>query len=113
MNPPEINPPVIEPPPPPPSVPFRWGLFLAAIFLPTLLTILASAAGGKDLAPPVAFIGGGLSGIVGGIMVGRRFGNSDTGKIGMSLVFVIVFSVACVTMNCFGCLAGGYKMDFK
>src|SRR5262249_40952529 len=101
-----------DPPAPVPPPKFHWLLFLGVIFVPTIITIIAGQLGMKDLAPASAGLGGGLSGIVAGILLGRRLGRTDAARVGLSLAFVVVLSIACVTMNCFGCLASGFKMDF-
>src|SRR5690349_10324792 len=97
---PEPQPPVMEQPPARPK--FRWWLFFAVIFTTTLLTIVAAQARMRDLTPAVAAIGGGLSALVAGSMIGWRLGRSDPARIALSVLFIGVFAVACVTMNCVG-----------
>lgn len=89
-------------------------VFLAAMFMPTLLTILTILLGAKDgdTAPALAACGGGVSGIVCGAMLGRRFGRTAGLKVVLGTVFALVFGAACIGMNCFGCLAGGYNLRF-
>ena len=85
------------------------------MFLPTLLTIGTILLGAKqgDTAPAMAALGGGISGIVCGTMLGRRFGRTLRLKIVLGIVASLVMGVACVTMNCFGCIASGYKLHFN
>ncbi len=110
MTPPVIPPEVTDPPSAPRR--FGWLLFLLVIFLPTIVTVLAVQMKSKDLAPAVAMLGGGFSGIFGGILLGLRMGRTPGSRVALSAVWVMVLSVACVTMNCFGCLASGYSLNF-
>jgi hypothetical protein len=108
-----VNPPLIgESETPAPRRRLRWVYFLVIIFVPTLVTVLAAMSGSKDFAPFAALIGGGASGLAGGILLGRFVGQTDGSRIALAVVFTIVLGVACVTMNCFGCLVGGYKLNF-
>ncbi len=90
----------------------NWLLFFAALFAPTIATILLVQTQLKDPPPVVALFGGGISGIICGVMLGRRLGRTQPSRILLSLLFVLVMGAACVIMNCFGCLASGYKLDF-
>jgi hypothetical protein len=112
MLPSEQGPPVL-PPPIPKKPKMHWGWFLLALFLPTVLTVLAAQAKSQDVAPPLAVIGGGISGLVGGSLLAIRVGKTPEARIGLGIAFAIVLSVACVTMNCVGCLAGGYKFNVR
>jgi hypothetical protein len=111
MTPPVITPEIADPPSPPAKL--NWFLFLLAIFLPTIATILAVQMKSKDLAPAFAVLGGGLSGIAGGILLALRFGRTSGSRLALGLGMAVVVGLACITMNCFGCLASGYKLDFK
>lgn len=111
MTPPVIPPEIADPPPFAPRR-LNWFIFLVAIFLPTIATVLAVQMKAKDLAPAVAMIGGGLSGIVGGVLLALRFGKTSGGRLAIGFGLAVVLSVACVTMNCFGCLASGYSLNF-
>jgi hypothetical protein len=93
----------------------NWLLFFAAMFLPTLLTVGMILLGAKqgDTAPATAALGGGISGIVCGTMLGRRFGRTPRLKILLGIISALVMGVACVTMNCFGCIASGYKLHLN
>ena len=96
---------------PEPARRLNWVLFCTALFLPTLVTVL-SARAFEGFAIGTALFGGVLSGIVCGVLLGRRVGHTQTARIFLSILFVGVMSVVCVTMNCFGCAAGGFKMNF-
>lgn len=107
MEPPELD----KPTSPEPAPKFHWLLFLGVIFVPTILTVLSATGGGKDAPPALAMIGGGLSGLAGGILLARRVGSKPETRLYLGLLFVPLLSVACVTMNCIGCLAGGFKLN--
>ena len=102
--------------PPPLTVRKRmnWVVFFAVLLTPTLATIVAALLDAKngDVAPTVAFLGAGLSGITCGVMLGRHLGPTLVAKIALSIVFAFVLTGASVAMNCFGCLASGYKLQF-
>jgi len=87
-------------------------IFFIAMFAPTILTIIFVQAGQKDFPPGIAVIGGIVSGMICGIMLGKRFGRTTGTQVGLAVAFVVVLGIACVVMNCFGCLATGYKMNF-
>jgi len=98
--------------PPPPPARINWPVFFAAMFGPTIATILVVQTQLKDPPPVVAFFGGGISGIICGVLLGRRLGRTRQARILLSFLFVLVMGSACVIMNCFGCLASGYKLNF-
>ncbi len=90
----------------------RWKLLLAVIFIPTILTVLSALLGGRDVvATSFGAAGAAFSGLCGGVLLGRRIGRTEAGKVGLSVDFIFVLGVACLTMNCIGCLAGGYKLN--
>jgi drug/metabolite transporter (DMT)-like permease len=112
----DTNPATTPSPEPAPQIPrakINWLIFFAAMFVPTVITILSVQTGSKDTPPIVALLGSGVSGIICGAMLGRRFGRTPETKIALGVVFILVMGAACIAMNCFGCLAGGYKMDFR
>jgi len=108
----EQIPPTI-PPPIPAKAKMHWGLFLVALFLPTIITVLSARLKAQDIASGAAVIGGGISGIVCGILLALRVGKTPEARVGLGIGFALVLTIACVTMNCAGCLASGYKMDFR
>src|SRR5690349_2075543 len=91
----------------------NWLVFFGALFGPTLLTIATIRLGASDgdPAPAVAALGGIASGLIGGTMLGRRIGNTLAMKIVLGAAFGFLLAAACVGMNCFGCLAGGYDLN--
>jgi hypothetical protein len=90
-------------------------VFYMILFAPVLLTIVAVQLMPKssDTAPVVAFIFGTASGVLCGILLGRRFGKSLESRIGLGILFSLIMVVVCVGMSCFGCLASGYQLDFR
>jgi hypothetical protein len=93
----------------------NWLLFFAVLLAPTLLTIVVVKTGKRsaDAAVGVALLGGVASGITCGILLGRRVGKSAEARVGLSIVFALILCVVCIGINCFGCLAGGYKLDLR
>lgn len=69
-------------------------------------------ANAGDLAPTIVMIGGSAGGIICGVLLGKRFGKSVETRIVLGLVLSAIMVVVCVTMSCFGCLAGGYQLNF-
>jgi hypothetical protein len=90
-------------------------VFFGALFAPLLVTILAVklSSSSNGAAPAVALIGGAVSAIVCGILLGRRIGKSFEARVVLSIVFVLIMAVVCIGMNCFGCLAGGFRLDLR
>lgn len=108
---PKINNPSIAP------VKIRWSVFFLVLLAPALLTIIASFLGRNHENEPVsaiiAFFGGIAAGITCGVMLAMRIGRTVSGRIGFGLLFACIFVVVCVTLNFFGCMAGGYQLRFQ
>jgi hypothetical protein len=68
---------------------------------------------GQDIATVIALIGGALSGIICGGMLGRRIGSTPGLKIALGFLFALMIIPVCVGMSCFGCLVSGFKLDFR
>ena len=114
MNPPELL--SSEPPTGPdcgrPAL--KWLPFLLALLAPPLLTILATSLDNKGGAPiAIALLGSGVGGIVCGALLGRRFGSTPESRIGLGILFSVIMVVAVTGMSCCGCLASGFKLDFR
>ena len=86
--------------------------FCAAMFAPTILTILMVQTGNKDAPPGIALVGGIISGIICGTLLGRRIGKTPQSKVGLAVALAFLLGAACILMNCFGCLATGYNVNF-
>ena len=91
----------------------NWLRFWIFLFGPTLATIAVILCGldSGDTAPTIAFFGGGISAIACGVMLARRIGKTTGAQVGLAILFICVFAVVCIGMNCFGCLASGYKLN--
>jgi hypothetical protein len=98
--------------------PFKinWWIFFAILLAPPLLTLLVAFStnehAGADAPPFVAMVGGVLSGIVCGVMLALRLGKTTDTRVLLGILFCVVLGVVCVTLSCFGCLAGGYQLYF-
>jgi len=92
----------------------NWLVFFAVLLGPVVVTIAAVLLGadGGDATPTIAFLGGGISGIVCGALLGQRLGRTPAMKVALGILFSFVFGAVCIGMCCFGCLASGYKLNF-
>lgn len=112
-----MNPPSIPPADPvaPAGRPWRrlqWTLFLAALFGPPLLTTLAAKMDPRGgAAPALMFLGGAAGGLVAGIMLGCRIGQSTLAKALLSVLFAGISVVAVITLSGLGCALGDYKLN--
>jgi len=96
----------------PPPARINWPLFFLALFLPTVVVVLAVQAKAHDAPPIVALVGSGLSGLICGVLLGRRLGRTTPARVLLSLLFVLVMGAVALTMNCLGCLASGSNLNF-
>jgi hypothetical protein len=102
------------PPNQPPGLPrakLNWPVLLAQLFIPTVATIAAVQMNKGEAAAFIAFFGGIGSGLTAGVMLGLHIGRTAGVRVALSLGFVVILGVACIAMNCFGCLASGYKLN--
>jgi lipopolysaccharide export LptBFGC system permease protein LptF len=97
-----------------PPFKIKWWLFLAAMFAPLLLTILAVLLGAKrdNVSPMIALIGGGIAGIVCGVMLGLQGGDTTTSRVFISILMALVMAVVCIGLSCFGCMTAGFQLHF-
>lgn len=91
----------------------HWPWFGAAFLLPAVLTFGTAAAGMKDAPVACAFVGAGLSGLVCGILLGRRLGRTTAAMVILSIVFIGLFAVASFALCFGGCMAGNYQLDMR
>jgi hypothetical protein len=92
----------------------KWFRFFAILVAPLVLTIgVVQLSKGGDAATVVAVLGGMGSGMTCGSLIGLRLGQNPSTKLALSIVFAIIMTVVSIGMNCFGCLAGGYKLDLR
>jgi len=120
MSPPNPTPgPPVAPAPPVAPVgrpwrPLQWGLFLAALFAPPVLTLLAAMADHRGgAAPAMMFLGGAAGGLTAGVMLGCRVGRTTPTKALLGVLFAGIGVVAVITLSGLGCALGDYRLDFK
>lgn len=115
MNVPKPTPSVAEEPPS--RYKINWWIFFAALLAPPLLTLLVAFLGSgnsnEQVSPMIAFFGGAAGGIASGIMLALRLGRTTGTRILLGILFSAGFAIVCVTLSCFGCLAGGYRLDLR
>jgi FtsH-binding integral membrane protein len=115
MNAPENQlppePPVAFAPPPLPARKLHWPWFTAALLLPAILTYATTMSGSQDAPIACALFGAGLSGLVCGILLGRRIGKSPGAVVGLSILFIGIFAVASFALCFGGCIAGNYQLN--
>ena len=105
------EPPVTFEPPQTPTRRLHWPWFTLALALPAIVTFATAAAGCKDAPVASAFIGAGLSGLVCGILLGRRLTTNPGVAVVLSIVFFCVFAVASFALCFGGCMAGNYQIN--
>ena len=89
-------------------------LLVAGLLLcPTILGLIGAMAKSDALAIASPLVGGGISGIVSGILLARRFGKTARSKILPGIVFSAVLAVVSFGSGFFGCMLGGFKTDFR
>ncbi len=95
----------------------RWPIFFGVLLGPALVTLLTSFLGSAHtndtLSALIAFFGGIAGGIGCGLMLAFRVSKTVPNRIGFGILFSCVFAVVCVTLNFFGCMAGGYQLRFN
>ena len=104
-----------------PQVRFNSLLFLAALLLPPLLTLLSATLMrfvfltkpmSEGISPWVALVGGCIGGVICGALLGTRIGRNLPARIVLSIVFSAMMIVVCIMLCLFGCGIGGYQMRF-
>src|SRR6266567_2191740 len=99
-----------------PETPFTSGqrlnraLFLGVLLAPAALTLLAASLIPGDynigVASLVGFVGGGISGVHCGWTLGQRLGKTERQQTVLGILLAVVLAIVCISMSCFGCLAG-------
>ncbi len=108
----ENNPPPTSPPPlPRPNI--NWFLFFGCLLAPALVSALGALGKSEGLAVGSVVFGSIVTGIVCGVMMGRRFGKNTGARIGLGIAFAFVFGTVSIVLGFCGCMAGGFKMDFR
>jgi hypothetical protein len=99
------------------TIRIRWPIFFGVLLAPALVTLLTSFLGRDQANEPmsafIAFFGGIAAGIACGVMLAFRVGKTVSNRIGLGILFSCVFAVICITLNFFGCMAGGYQLRFN
>lgn len=95
---------------------FRWLVFLCALLLPPLLTLVSAAwmrtlpnPVNENFSPNIAFIGGGIGGIVCGLLLAFRAAKNIPLRVALSIVLSGLMIVVCVALCLCGCTVGGYQ----
>jgi hypothetical protein len=99
---------------------FHGFIFLCALLLPPLLTLLSAATlrlklphpVNENVSPVIGLIGGGVGGIVCGVLLACRATKSIPLRLALSIVLSGLMIVVCVMLCLFGCSVGGYRMRF-
>lgn len=98
-------------------VKISWFIIFGALLAPPLLTLLTAllcrGRSNEGVSPTVGLLGGGAGGIAFGIMLALRLGKTTSARVGMAIVFSVIFMVVCIMLSCFGCLVGGYQMRLE
>jgi hypothetical protein len=92
-----------------------WPIFLAVLLAPTFLTMLSAIldrAVNQSVSLFIGLVGGGAAGIACGLMLGFRLGSTGLERIFVTLLLCLIMAVVAVTLSCFGCQAGGYRLSF-
>jgi hypothetical protein len=108
--------PAPQPVGPLPPVKLNTLIFFSVFLAPLLLTILAVILGSNDshsaVSGTIAFFGGCAAGVYCGITLARAMTTTIGNRVALCVAFSIVLSVAIVTMDCVGCMASGYNLNF-
>lgn len=96
---------------------FHWLVFLCALLLPPLLTLLSAATMrltlskpvDENVSPVITFIGGGIGGIVCGLLLAFRATKFIPARVFLAILLSALMIAVCVTLCLFGCSIGGYQ----
>ena len=114
MSSPESIPPASQAPTGSPWTRTQCAIFTGALLGPPVLTMLAAMMAPRGgAAPALMLLGGGAGGLVAGVMLGCRFGKSDTTKVLASIVLAGIGAVAVIGLSGLGCSLGNYRPDFR
>jgi hypothetical protein len=100
---------------------FHWFIFLCALLLPPILTLLSAATVrhtvsqpvNENISPPIALISGAIGGIVCGFLLAFRATKDIPLRIVLSIVLSALMIVVCVMLCLFGCSVGGYQFTIE
>lgn len=95
-------------------VKFQWPIFLCALLMPPVLTLLSAAlhqSPNDNVSPMLGMVAGIIGGIICGVMLGFKSSRNIFVRISLSIVMSAIMVVVCIVLCCFGCTAGGYKLE--
>ena len=101
--------------PPLQSAKIYWPVFFAVLLAPAFVTMLSAMldhAPNQSVSPAIGLFGGAAAGIACGIMLGFRLGSTGLERIVVTLLLCLILAVVDITLSCFGCQAGGYRLSF-
>jgi len=90
----------------------QWILILALLLGPAILALFAAMAKLDILATASPLLGGGIGGIYCGTLLARRLGKTTSAKVLLGILFSGVFGCCIVGVGFFGCMLGGFHLDF-
>lgn len=99
-------------PPPLPRPRINWFLFLGCLLTPAVLSALGALGKSDGLAIGSVVFGSLVAGVICGVLMGRRFGSNPGARVGLGMLFTCVFGAVSFVLGFFGCMAGGFTMNF-
>jgi len=94
-------------------VKINWLIFISALLIPPMLTMLSALLTGSrndPVSPVVGLCGGVAAGIYCGVVLGLRFGETSLGRIVCGVLLSMPMVIVCVMLCFFGCTIGGYQI---
>jgi hypothetical protein len=96
---------------------FHWLVFLCALLLPPLLTLVSadtmrltlSKHVDENVSPTIAIIGGAIGGIICGLLLAFRATKFIPLRVFLSIVLSGLMVAVCMTLCLCGCSVGGYQ----
>ena len=92
-----------------------WPVFFAVLLTPACITMLSALldhAPNQGVSPVIGLFGGAAAGIACGIMLGFRLRTAGLERIIVTFLLCLIMAVVGITLSCFGCQAGGYRLQF-
>jgi hypothetical protein len=91
----------------------QWVLIIGLLLGPAILALFAAMAKLEVVATAIPLVAGGIGGIYLGTFLGRRLGKTTGSKVFLGVLFSAVFGCCIVGVGFFGCMLGGFHLDFK
>lgn len=98
--------------PPLPRPRINWFLLVGCLLVPAVLSATGALSNSAGVAIGSVVFGSLVAGIVCGVLMGRRFGQNTGARVGLGIVFTLVFGAVSLVLGFFGCMAGGFNMNF-